>query len=86
MDNRNIILIFVSTNNQLKIHTMKKLNFIISLISLVGQLIGFVGIFIADSHNQLMLSLWTFLGFACIGGLSLIFSGEKNKKISDNIL
>jgi hypothetical protein len=65
---------------------MKKLNFVIAIIALVGQLLGFGGIFAAKSNDQLMLSLWTFLGFACIGGLSLIFSGEKNKKISENIL
>jgi hypothetical protein len=51
---------------------MKKSNLIISSIALVGQVIGFIGIFVADGHNQLMLSLYTFLLFGCIGAVSLI--------------
>lgn len=51
---------------------MKKLNLIIAIVGLVGQLIGFVGIIVADSNDQLMLSLWTFLGFACIAAIAFI--------------
>lgn len=51
---------------------MKKLNFIVALIALVGQITGFVGLFVSETNNQIMLSLWTFLGFACIGAIALI--------------
>jgi hypothetical protein len=65
---------------------MKRLNFIIALIGLVGQVTGFVGIFIADSNNQLMLSLWTFLGFGCVGAIALILDAKELKEIPNNIL
>jgi hypothetical protein len=64
---------------------MKKLNLIIALIALVGQVTGFVGIFIADSNDQLMLSLWTFLGFACLGAIALI-TDKKEEKNLQNVL
>jgi hypothetical membrane protein len=86
LDNRKILLIFVSTNNQLKQNKMKKLNLIIAIIALVGQVTGFVGIFIADSNNQLMLSLWTFLGFGCVGAIALITDAKEVKEIPNNIL
>ena len=57
-----------------KLASMKKSNLIISSIALVGQVIGFIGIFVADSNSQLMFSLNTFLLFGCIGALSLILS------------
>ena len=60
-----------------KLSSMKKSNLIISSIALVGQVIGFIGIFVADGHNQLMLSLYTFLLFGCIGGLSLILDSRR---------
>lgn len=60
-----------------KLTSMKKSNLIISSIALVGQVIGFVGIFVANGHNQLMLSLNTFLLFGCIGGLSLILDSRR---------
>lgn len=59
---------------------MKKLNLIIALVGLVGQLIGFVGIFVADSNNQLMLSLWTFLGFGTLGAIALITDAKEIKE------
>ncbi len=65
---------------------MKRLNFIIALIGLIGQVTGFVGIFIADSNNQLMLSLWTFLGFGCVGAIALILDAKELKEIPNNIL
>jgi hypothetical membrane protein len=65
---------------------MKKLNLIIALIALVGQVTGFVGIFIADSNDQLMLSLWTFLGFACLGAIALITDNKKEEKNLQNVL
>ena len=65
---------------------MKRLNFIIALIGLVGQVTGFVGIFIADSNDQLMLSLWTFLGFGCVGAIALILDAKELKEIPNNIL
>ena len=65
---------------------MKKLNFIVATIGLVGQLLGFGGIFAAKSNDQLMLSLWTFLGFACIGAIALITDNKKEEKNLQNIL
>ena len=65
---------------------MKKLNFIIALVGLVGQLIGFVGIFVTDSNNQLMLSLWTFLGFGCITAIALLTDNIKKEKKLQNVL
>jgi hypothetical protein len=65
---------------------MKKLNFIIALVGLVGQLTGFVGIFVADSNDQLMLSLWTFLGFGCVGAIALILDAKEIKENVQNIL
>ena len=65
---------------------MKKLNLIIALVGLVGQLTGFVGIFVADSNDQLMLSLWTFLGFGCIGAIALILDAKEIKEKLQNIL
>lgn len=61
---------------------MKKLNFIVALIALVGQVSGFIGIFVADSNDQLMASLWTFLLFGMLGGMALILDvqAEKNQK------
>jgi hypothetical protein len=64
---------------------MKRLNFIIALIGLVGQVTGFVGIFIADSNDQLMLSLWTFLGFGCVGAVALITDAKEEKKIPQKV-
>lgn len=63
--------------SNLKLTNMKKSNLIISSIALVGQVMGFIGIFVADGHNQLMLSLYTFLLFGCIGGLSLILDSRR---------
>ena len=65
---------------------MKKLNFIIALIALVGQVTGFVGIFVADSNDQLMLSLWTFLGFGTLGAIALITDAKEIKEKPQNIL
>ena len=65
---------------------MKKLNLIIALVGLVGQLTGFVGIFVADSNDQLMLSLWTFLGFGCVGAIALILDAKEVKENSLNVL
>ena len=65
---------------------MKKLNFIFALIGLVGQVLGFVGIFIADSNAQLMASLWTFLLFGGVGAVALITDAEKVKEKPQNIL
>ena len=65
---------------------MKKLNLIIALIALVGQVTGFVGIFVADSNDQLMLSLWTFLGFGCFGAIALITDAKEIKEKPQNIL
>jgi hypothetical protein len=65
---------------------MKKLNFIIALVGLVGQLTGFVGIFVADSNDQLMLSLWTFLGFGCVGAIALILDAKEIKENVQNVL
>ena len=72
--------------NQLKQNKMKKLNFIIALIALVGQVTGFVGIFVADSNEQLMLSLWTFLGFGCVGAIALILDAKEIKEKPQNVL
>lgn len=60
---------------------MKKLNFIVALIALFGQIAGVVGLFVSETNNQLMLSLWTFLGFACIGAISLITDKKVNERI-----
>lgn len=65
---------------------MKKLNLIVALIGLVGQVLGFVGIFIADSNDQLMCSLWTFLGFGCVGAIALITDAKEVKEKPQNIL
>ena len=65
---------------------MKKLNLIVALIALVGQVLGFVGIFVADSNGQLMVSLWTFLGFASVGAIALITDRKKDEKKVQNIL
>ena len=65
---------------------MKKLNLIIALIALVGQVTGFVGIFVADSNDQLMLSLWTFLGFGCVGAIALITDAKEIKEKPQNVL
>ena len=65
---------------------MKKLNLIIALIALVGELLGFVGIFVADSNEQLMLSLWTFLGFCCVGALALLTDNKKEENNLQNVL
>lgn len=65
---------------------MKKLNFIVALIALVGQIAGVVGLFVSETNNQLMLSLWTFLGFACIGAIALITDKKVNEKNLQNVL
>ncbi len=65
---------------------MKKLNFIVALIALVGQITGFVGLFVSETNNQLMLSLWTFLGFACVGAIALITDKKVNEKNLQNVL
>lgn len=62
---------------------MKKLNFIVAIIGLVGQLLGFGGIFAAKSNDQLMLSLWTFLGFACVGAIALITDKKEEKNLQN---
>ena len=61
---------------------MKKINFIVAIIGLVGQLLGFVGIFISKSNDQLMISLVTFLAYSTLGALALIFNGKENDKIN----
>ena len=65
---------------------MKKLNLIVALIGLVGQVLGFVGIFIADSNDQLMCSLWTFLLFGGVGAFALITDAKEVKEKPQNIL
>ena len=65
---------------------MRILNFIVAIIGLVGQLLGFVGIFVADSNNQLMLTLWTFLGFGCITAIALLTDNIKKEKKLQNVL
>jgi len=57
---------------------MKKLNLIVAIIGLVGQVLGLVGIFIADSHNQLMCSLWTFLLFGVVSAVAFIKDTNKS--------
>lgn len=51
---------------------MKKQNLIFALIGLIGQVLGFIGIFVADSNEQLLASLYTFTAFGCIGAVSLL--------------
>jgi hypothetical protein len=51
---------------------MKKNFLILAMIGLIGQIVGFIGIFISETNDSLMLSLWTFLVFGCIGGIALI--------------
>jgi hypothetical membrane protein len=65
---------------------MKKLNLIFALIGLVGQVLGFVGIFIADSNAQLMASLWTFLLFGGVGAVAKIDKSiERFEKFMDKV-
>lgn len=51
---------------------MKRINLIIAIIALIGQLLGFIGILISETKDQLMFSLWAFLGFCLIGAITLI--------------
>ena len=55
---------------------MRKKFLILAMIGLIGQLIGFIGIFISESNNSLMLCLWTFLLFGCIGAIALILDNK----------
>ena len=58
---------------------MKKQFLILAMIGLIGQVIGFIGIFISESNDNLMISLWTFLLFGCVGAIALIFDNmDKN--------
>jgi hypothetical protein len=56
---------------------MKKLNLIIALyLGLVGLILGFIGIFISTTDDQLMCSFFTFLGFACVIGVCLVVNDK----------
>ena len=72
--------------NQLKQNKMRILNFIVAIIGLVGQVLSFVGIFVADSNNELMLTLWVFLGFGCVTAIALLTDNIKKEKNTQNIL
>lgn len=58
---------------------MKKQFLILALIGLIGQLTGFVGIFVSETSDDLMLSLWTFLIFGSISGIAIILDNKKEK-------
>ena len=58
---------------------MKKQFLILALIGLIGQLTGFVGIFVSETGDDLMLSLWTFLIFGSISGIAIILDNKKEK-------
>lgn len=60
---------------------MKKQFLILALIGLIGQLTGFVGIFVSETGDDLMLSLWTFLIFGSISGIAIILDNKKEKNI-----
>ena len=60
---------------------MKKQFLILALIGLIGQLTGFVGIFVSETSDDLMLSLWTFLIFGSISGIAIILDNKKEKNI-----
>lgn len=64
---------------------MRKLNFIVAVIGIVGQLLGFGGIFASKSNEQLMLSLWVFLGFGCVCAIALL-TDKKEEKNLQNVL
>lgn len=64
---------------------MKTLNFIVAVIGIVGQLLGFGGIFASKSNEQLMLSLWVFLGFGCVCAIALL-TDKKEEKNLQNVL
>ena len=65
---------------------MKKLNIILTIIALVGQVLGLVGIFIAESNDQLMCSLWTFLLFGCSAAIIILIDSRQVKEKSNNFL
>lgn len=65
---------------------MRILNFIVAIIGLVGQVLGFGGIFASKSNDQLMLSLWVFLGFGCVTAIALLTDNIKKEKNTQNIL
>ena len=58
---------------------MKKQFLILALIGLIGQLTGFVGIFVSETSDDLMLSLWTFLIFGSISGIAIILDNKEEK-------
>ena len=60
---------------------MKKQFLILALIGLIGQLTGFVGIFVSETSDDLMLSLWTFLIFGSISGIAILLDNKKRKNI-----
>ena len=65
---------------------MKKQFLILALIGLIGQLTGFVGIFVSETSDDLMLSLWTFLIFGSISGIAILLDNKKEKISQSNIL
>ena len=58
---------------------MKKQFLILAIIGLIGQITGFVGIFVSETGDNLMISLWTFLIFSSICGSAIIFDNKKEK-------
>lgn len=60
---------------------MRKKFLILGLIGLIGQLTGFVGIFVSETSDDLMLSLWTFLIFGSFSGIAIILDNKKEKNI-----
>ena len=62
---------------------MKNLNLIFAIITLFCQILGFIGIFISETNDELMCSLFTFLGFGTLCGVILIFDG---KKVDENLV
>ena len=62
---------------------MKKLNLIFALITLFCQILAFIGIFVSETNDQLMCSLFSFLGFGTLCGIILILDA---KKVDENLV
>jgi hypothetical protein len=55
---------------------MKKSNLILASISLIFQVLGFIGIFISETNNQLSLSLVIFFSSCVLCGIVLIVDSK----------
>ena len=65
---------------------MRKSMVALQIISLLGLTMSFISIFIQTDNNKMLISLFTFIGFGCIGMVAVHLQQkiEQEQEIEEN--